>query len=107
MPLNRRIPCLICYDIADPKRLARLHRKLAREAVMVQYSVYYCELTAAAIERIKEMIAGIIDPGADDVRIYTLPERFDLALIGQPANDSLPVLRRRANLRKVEDGPCP
>ena len=102
MALNRRMPILICYDIADPRRLQRLHRQLAKRALMVQYSVYYCELTQAGMERIKAMIAEHIDPTADDVRLYPLPDDFDITLLGEPANGCLPVLERNGRVAGVE-----
>jgi len=99
MALNQRQPLLICYDIADPKRLQRLHRQLAKEAVMVQYSVYYAEMCTAEIKQLKNMIRQYIDADHDDVRIYPLPEKIEITMIGLSATPSLPVLERRATLR--------
>ncbi len=102
MALNRRMPILICYDIADPRRLQRLHRQLAKRALMVQYSVYYCELTREGMERIKAMIANHIDPTADDVRLYPLPGDFDITLLGEPASGCLPVLKQHDRISGMD-----
>ena len=102
MALKRLMPLLICYDIANPRRLQRLHRRLAKQAVMVQYSVYYCELTLKGMERLKAMIADHIDPTEDDVRLYPLPDDFDIALLGQPANACLPVLNRHDRISVMD-----
>jgi len=66
---------LICYDIADERRLRTMHRIVSENALMLQYSVYLTEGTEASIEELAEKIRLRCDPGADDVRIYPLPEQ--------------------------------
>lgn len=66
-------PYLISYDIADPRRLRRLHRALKRQAFALQYSVFHAELTEAGLKAVVETIERIIDARKDDVRIYPLP----------------------------------
>jgi CRISPR-associated protein Cas2 len=38
---------LVCYDISDPKRLQKVHRKMRGYGEALQYSVFCCDLTAA------------------------------------------------------------
>lgn len=66
-------PYLVAYDIADPKRLARLHRALKKQATPVQYSVFLGLFTPARLEKCEDTIRSIIDRRVDDVRIYPLP----------------------------------
>jgi len=40
-----KIRYLVCYDISDPKRLKRVHRKMCGYGEALQYSVFCCELT--------------------------------------------------------------
>ncbi len=82
MAMNRKQPFLICYDIADTKRLGKLHRMIVKQALMVQYSVYYVEECVAAMRELEQAITEIIDPRWDDVRIYPLPFDFRVELIG-------------------------
>ena len=63
---------LICYDIADPKRLARLHRYLCKHAVPLQYSVFSTRLSPKELMWVNRYIHGLINPQEDDVRIYPL-----------------------------------
>jgi len=73
---------LVCYDIANPKRLSRLQRYVAAQAMMLQYSVYL--LYATERER-DAFIAGMrqrINPQMDDVRIYPLPTEVKMHTIG-------------------------
>jgi CRISPR-associated protein Cas2 len=77
------IAWLICYDIADPRRLVRVHRAASRFAVPVQYSVFWARLDRAALNEALRAIAVLIDPGADDVRFYPLPENVRVYAFGR------------------------
>ena len=74
---------LISYDIADPRRLARLHRFLTRHATPVQYSVFFFEGSDARMARLMAEIERRIDPGADDVRGYALPAHPKIDTLGR------------------------
>jgi CRISPR-associated protein Cas2 len=73
---------LIAYDIAEPKRLVRVHRFLTRHAMALQYSVFAGVLTpfqvAAAVAGLQERI----DAREDDVRIYPLPRKCYALTLG-------------------------
>ncbi len=66
---------LVTYDIADPRRLARLFKFLKKQGVPVQYSVFLVESSAVKIGNLIVQIAKLVDKEADDVRAYRLPER--------------------------------
>lgn len=72
MPANRRTPWLVCYDIADPRRLQRVHRVVCRHAVPVQYSVFHTIATRHEVLSVLHEIEEHIDPRQDDVRAYPL-----------------------------------
>ncbi len=74
---------LICYDIADPRRLARVHRAATRFAVPVQYSVFWARLDRAGLNAALRAMAGLIDPWADDIRFYPLPENVRVHTLGR------------------------
>lgn len=72
---------LVCYDIADPRRLQRVHRHAVRHAQFVQYSVYYLQGSEADLQAMLDDIAAEIHPKLDDVRAYAiapLEEAFTL-----------------------------
>jgi CRISPR-associated protein Cas2 len=75
---------LVCYDIAEPRRLARLHRWLSRRAVAVQYSVFVARCDAEALGELVVGLAQRIDPRRDDVRLYPLEMGRPLRVLGQP-----------------------
>lgn len=66
---------LISYDIADPKRLVRVHRWLKSCGLPVQYSVFTASLNNREVRRLKEQLCARIHPAQDDVRFYPLPPR--------------------------------
>ena len=37
---------LVCYDVADPRRLARTYRKMNGFGEPAQYSVFICDLSS-------------------------------------------------------------
>lgn len=74
---------LISYDIANPRRLRRLHRFLVRRALPVQYSVFYYEGSPAAMGRLMQQIEDLINPKQDDVRGYQLPEKLNVTTLGR------------------------
>ena len=73
MPVNAPRRYLICYDIADPRRLGRVHRFLSSNAVPLQYSVFTGWYRRHELDEILAGLAEIIDSGEDDVRVYPLP----------------------------------
>ncbi len=76
---------LICYDIADPRRLVRVHRFLLRHAMPVQYSVFVGRFSRTALRALMAGLAVRINARQDDVRIYRIPERPDLVRLGSAA----------------------
>ena len=66
---------IICYDICDPKRLARIHRALKVQATALQYSVFLLTGTQAQLQRCLVQLERLMDPQCDDIRAYPLPKR--------------------------------
>ena len=63
---------LICYDIANPRRLQRVHRALSRVALAVQYSVFVAPFTEGELGRVWDRLACEINPKEDDIRAYPI-----------------------------------
>lgn len=75
---------VVCYDIADPKRLSRVHRCLKNEGLPLQYSVFNCCLTEKQLGLLMQNLKDLIDPREDDVRVYPLPQHTETLTLGQP-----------------------
>ncbi len=74
---------LIAYDIADPRRLSRVHKALKRQGLPIQYSVFTVVVNRRALLRLLETINLLIQPKEDDVRCYRLPEHTDVEILGR------------------------
>ena len=74
---------LIAYDIADPKRLSRVHRILKKEGLPVQYSVFTVVRKRPSLLRLLENIESRIKLAEDDVRCYRLPENYESIGLGK------------------------
>jgi len=73
---------LVCYDIKDEKRLARVYRYLKGIGIHLQYSVFHCKLTWNELNEIKRNLLEIIDEKEDDIRIYPLPQEMKVIIMG-------------------------
>ena len=79
MSQTQTVPWLVTYDIADPRRLARVFKRLKKEGVPVQYSVFAVDASA---QKMGVLMASLIDKKADDVRAYRLPDDGWRATLG-------------------------
>ena len=69
---------LVCYDVADPRRLARTYRKMNGFGEPAQYSVFICDLSPkeralletalTEILNLKEYRVLIVDMGPSEGR---------------------------------------
>ena len=84
MPLNRRVPWLLCYDISNPGRLRKIHKLAVRFAIPLQYSVFLTCATRSEMKNFVGHLEAIIDPRYDDVRGYPLSTRIQPLVYGKP-----------------------
>lgn len=82
MSQHQKAPWLVTYDIADPRRLARVFKHLKKEGVPVQYSVFSVDTSAVKMGVLMAQLATLIDARADDVRAYRLPDEGWRATLG-------------------------
>jgi CRISPR-associated protein Cas2 len=66
---------VVCYDIVQDRRRARLLRKLKGYLPHVQKSVFEGEISDANLIALREMVLKEIDPTEDTVRVYHLCAR--------------------------------
>lgn len=83
MAIHAKRRFLVCYDVADPKRLGKVHRRVSALALPVQYSVYLFHGTPEQLDSLLDELSQIIDPAEDDVRVYPVPACLELAMGGR------------------------
>ena len=67
---------LICYDIADRKRVSKIGRLVEKQAMRIQKSIYFYEtVTQSQLMSLVEQIVSLMDEEADDLRIYRIRDR--------------------------------
>lgn len=74
---------LIAYDIADSKRLYRVHKQVEAYAIGGQKSFYECWLTPHELAKFKENLTAMIDNTEDRVFIYQLHQDTEPELFGK------------------------
>ena len=74
---------LIAYDIANPRRLSRIHRVLKKQGLPVQYSVFTVVMKRKGLLRLLESLEELIEPVEDDIRSYSLPGNGESNMLGR------------------------
>lgn len=64
---------LIAYDIASPRRLQRIYRRLCAHALPLQASVFLLSGNQADFEACMADVLPLLHRRKDDVRVYPLP----------------------------------
>ncbi len=75
---------LLCYDIADPRRLRRVHRLVRDWGVPIQFSVFEIELKTLQLEKLLAELGKLIDTAEDKVTLYRLTPNQERICLGQP-----------------------
>lgn len=68
----KRVRHLVAYDIRDPARLRRVHKKMKGFGLPLQYSVFICDLDAAERLRLFRDLVDLIDASVDCIAVVEL-----------------------------------
>jgi CRISPR-associated protein Cas2 len=67
---------IICYDISDKKRLAKIAKIIEIEALRIQRSIYFYEkVSKKELNILIKKVLKHLDEKADDLRIYTIKDK--------------------------------
>ena len=61
---------VICFDVADKKRLRQVAIQMENFGQRIQYSVFECYLDNENIKVLKQRLKKIINEKEDDIRYY-------------------------------------
>ena len=67
-----RISYLVCYDIADDKRLRQVFKKMRSYGDHLQLSVFECQMTPTDLARCRDELSRIIKHDQDQVLFVNL-----------------------------------
>ncbi len=70
--MSERLFYLLAYDIANPKRLAKIAKAMEAIGERVQDSVFEAYLDAAELGRLLKKVEKIINLKEDSLRVYLL-----------------------------------
>lgn len=74
---------IVAYDIANPKRLGRVHRLMVKRGIPLQYSVFLVHGNKRRLRDLMTELAGVIDERRDDIRAYPLPRHPEYTHLGR------------------------
>lgn len=80
---------LLAYDIANPRRLQRLHYRLRKRALFVQQSVAVLRTSETELRALLAQLEQHFDRGTDDLRVYRVDWPDGAWLTGPKARDQL------------------
>jgi Uncharacterized protein predicted to be involved in DNA repair len=83
MAINQKRNWLIGYDIACPRRLNKIHRRLSKDALPVQYSLFLYNGDRRETRKLLDELALIMNAKEDDLRAYPIPNNAEINHIGQ------------------------
>jgi CRISPR-associated protein Cas2 len=63
---------IVCFDVADKRRLRAVSKTLEDFGKRVQFSVFECHLDKTEHQTLQQKIVELIDLEADHVRYYSL-----------------------------------
>lgn len=63
---------LVCYDVCNPSRLRKVHKKLKSYGERLQYSVFTCELFPREKRQLVAALYQLIDEDEDSVLMVDL-----------------------------------
>ncbi len=85
----KRCLYLVCYDIAHPKRLQRVHRFLLGFRLSWQKSVYECWLTQGELAFVRTTLQRLIVESEDRIHILQLDPRMHIICMGTAERQNL------------------
>lgn len=63
---------LVCYDISDPARLRKVHKRMKGFGESLQYSVFCCQLTAREKVEMDSALGELINHRQDRILVVDL-----------------------------------
>jgi len=75
---------LVCYDVTDPRRLARVFKCLRGHGIPIQKSVFLVDASQAQMAALAQRLAELIDATQDRLNAYRLLAHGQHVIMGEP-----------------------
>ena len=75
---------IVSYDIADPKRLKKIHRMLKKEGLAVQKSVFFVQGDEITVNALLQELEDVMETKEDDIRAYPVTHPGEVWTTGGP-----------------------
>lgn len=80
---------LVCYDIASPKRLYKVHKCIKSYAIGGQKSFYECWMTSSERQSLQDDLFELVDESEDRVHFFQLDPRLEPLFFGKASRQSI------------------
>jgi len=77
---------LLCYDIAHPRRLKRVHRQVRDWGIPIQYSVFEITLSPQQLPELLQQLKTLIDEQEDKIQLYRINPQKKCIHLGATVN---------------------
>ena len=74
---------LLCYDIANKRRLRRVHSHMKDAGIPLQYSVFLLNMGSVDLILLLDELRELIDDDRDDVRAYPISPAIEYVALGR------------------------
>ncbi len=67
---------ILCYDIANPKRLKKIAKAIEKKALRIQYSIFVLfQTTQKEVTILLKELTDIYNEKEDDIRVYKIKHK--------------------------------
>lgn len=80
---------LVCYDVACPKRLRKVHQCIKTYAIGGQKSFYECLLTSSERQVLEDSLYDLLNEAEDRVHFFQLDPRLKPLFFGKASRQSI------------------
>jgi len=80
MYMNNKLYIVVCYDIIDDRKRAKVAKVMQSYGVRVQKSVFDCRITYHQYMKMRRQLEKVIDFEEDSIRYYSLCSRCQSAV---------------------------
>ncbi|WP_052501681.1 CRISPR-associated endonuclease Cas2 [Thiomicrospira microaerophila] len=102
--MAKKVWHLLCYDIANPRRLSRVHRLMKKRGLVAQKSVFFVHASEQGMQQLLADIKGLVNQREDDIRSYPVAHPSKVWMAGLQTQTQLLVEPDSTSANKNQKG---